>query len=176
MRHRSPRAETMQVTGVGAPEKRTAKEPQSSIGLVQVRDLGRTGLKEVLGDIARGFEDVIQAGLARHAGFTGLGETPAIVEVVRAEPYETVQTYFNMLNPSAGYAGKSGGQQDFGGLIDTAASAGVGVIVIRVLAAGAAAAQPDRAENAGDPGRGLVSGAAYESDVQRAKRMASLAK
>jgi L-galactose dehydrogenase/L-glyceraldehyde 3-phosphate reductase len=135
----------------------------------------RGDLERVLGEIARGFEDVVQAGLARHAGFTGLGETAAIVDVVRSEPYSTVQTYFNILNPSAGYAGRSGGQQDFGGMVDTAASAGKGVIVIRVLAAGAATAQSSRAVNAGDPGRGLVSGASFGSDVERAQALVSLA-
>ncbi len=133
-------------------------------------------LPSVLGDVGRGFEDVLEAGLTRHVGFTGLGETAAVRDVVRSKPYETVQTYFNMLNPSAGYAGKTGGQQDFGGLIDTAASAGVGVIVIRVLAAGAAAAVPDRAQNAGDPGSGIVSGSSYLADVEQAKRLSALAK
>ena len=67
-----------------------------------------------------------------------------------------MQTYFNALNPSAGYTGHAGGQQDFEGLIDTAARAGRGVIVIRVLAAGAAAATPERVPNAGDPGAPLT--------------------
>lgn len=135
----------------------------------------RADRDRVLGDIARGFEDVVQAGLARHAGFTGLGDTPVVVEVVRSEPYATVQTYFNMLNPSAGYAGHAGGQQDFGGMIDTAASAGCGVIVIRVLSAGAASGQESRAANAGDPGSGIVSGSGYESDVARARGLEALA-
>jgi len=137
--------------------------------------IGKQDLSNVLGEIARGFEDVVQAGLTRHAGFTGLGETPAVIEVLRSDPYETVQTYFNVLNPSAGYAGHSGGQQDFGGMIDTAASAGRGVIVIRVLAAGAAAGVPDRVQNAGDPGRGLVGGSSYQSDVARPQALATLA-
>jgi aryl-alcohol dehydrogenase-like predicted oxidoreductase len=87
----------------------------------------------------------------------------------------TVQTYFNMVNASAGYSGLSSGQQDFEGLIDTASAAGRGVIVIRVLAAGAASAQPERATNAGDPGTGLVSGSSYESDLARAARLADVA-
>ncbi|HET6317770.1 MAG TPA: aldo/keto reductase, partial [Chloroflexota bacterium] len=136
----------------------------------------KNDLQRVLGEIARGFEDVVSAGLAKHAGFTGLGETPAIVEVLRSEPYETVQTYFNVLNPSAGFAGRSGGQQDFGGMIDTAASAGRGVIVIRVLAAGAATAQAARAENAGDPGRGIAAGASFEADVARAQALVDIAR
>jgi aryl-alcohol dehydrogenase-like predicted oxidoreductase len=49
------------------------------------------------------------------------------------------------------------------------------VIVIRVLAAGAAAAVPERSANAGDPGGNLVSGSSYDVDLARAQRAASLA-
>ena len=136
---------------------------------------GALDIGTVLGDVAQGLRAVVEAGLARHIGFTGLGDSAAIREVVRAEPYETVQTYFNALNPSAGYTGHAGGQQDFEGLIDTAALAGRGVIVIRVLAAGAAAAEPFRAANAGDPGGSLVSGGSYAADTERAARMRDLA-
>jgi aryl-alcohol dehydrogenase-like predicted oxidoreductase len=136
----------------------------------QVLDLDTT-----LSGVARGLRDVVQAGLARHVGFTGLGDTAAIQEVVRAEPFESVQTYFNVLNPSAGFVGHDGGQQDFHGLIDTAARAGRAVIVIRVLAAGAAAAVPERPPNAGDPGGNLVSGGSYSSDLDRAQSIAQLA-
>jgi aryl-alcohol dehydrogenase-like predicted oxidoreductase len=139
-------------------------------GASQTVDLGLG-----LGEIARGLSEVVQAGLARHVGFTGLGDTAAIGEVVRAEPFETVQTYFNVLNPSAGYTGHTGGQQDFEGLIDAAARAGRGVIVIRVLAAGAAAAVADRPPNAGDPGGNLVSGGSYAADLERAERLKQLA-
>jgi len=137
--------------------------------------LTRLDIGTVLGDVAQGLRAVVEAGLARHIGFTGLGDSAAVREVVRAEPYETVQTYFNALNPSAGYTGHAGGQQDFEGLIDTAALAGRGVIVIRVLAAGAAAAEPVRAANAGDPGGSLVSGGSYAADTERAARMRDLA-
>jgi aryl-alcohol dehydrogenase-like predicted oxidoreductase len=125
--------------------------------------------------VARALQDVVAAGLVGHAGFTGLGDTAALREVVLAEPFQTVQTYFNVLNPSAGFTGHAGGQQDFEGLIDSAARAGRGVIVIRVLAAGAAAALPGRATNAGDPGGNLVSGGSYASDLDRAAQFAELA-
>jgi aryl-alcohol dehydrogenase-like predicted oxidoreductase len=138
-------------------------------------EAGALDIGTVLGDVAQGLRAVVEAGLARHIGFTGLGDSAAVREVVRAEPYETVQTYFNALNPSAGYTGHAGGQQDFEGLIDTAALAGRGVIVIRVLAAGAAAAEPVRAANAGDPGGSLVSGGSYATDTERAARMRDLA-
>ncbi|HEY0582485.1 MAG TPA: aldo/keto reductase [Chloroflexota bacterium] len=136
---------------------------------------GTVDLDLALGQIAQGLRDVVRAGLAHHAGLTGLGDIEAVHEAVLSESYETVQTYFNVLNPSAGYPAHTGGQQDFEGLIDTAARADVGVIVIRALAAGAAAGEPRRAVNAGDPGRGLVSGATYDADLDHAQRLRSLA-
>jgi L-galactose dehydrogenase/L-glyceraldehyde 3-phosphate reductase len=135
---------------------------------------GQLELRDVLGDVAQALAEVKQAGLAKHVGFTGLGDSTALREVVMSEPFETVQAYFNVLNPSAGYTGHAGGQQDFEGLIDTAARAGCGVIVIRALAAGAAAGQVDRPPNAGDPGRGMAGGT-YASDLGRAQRVANLA-
>src|SRR5262249_11907167 len=110
--------------------------------VVSSRDRRSMDLHLALGEVGRGLQDVVDAGLAGHAGFTGLGDSTAVREVVANPPYETVQAYFNALNPSGGYTGHAGGQQDFEGLIDTAARAERGVIVIRVLAAGAAAAAP----------------------------------
>jgi L-galactose dehydrogenase/L-glyceraldehyde 3-phosphate reductase len=144
---------------------------------LEMRSGGSVDMASVLGEVASGFQKVLDEGLARHVGFTGLGDTAALHEVVLAEPFHAMQTYFNVLNPSAGFAGHTGGQQDFEALIDTAARAGRGVIVIRVLAAGAAAALPlsQRPANAGDPGAGLVSGTSYERDLQRAEAVRTVA-
>jgi len=127
-------------------------------GALQTASGGSVGLDAVQGTIAEGLQRVKERGLARQIGFTGLGETAALHDAVRSGMFATVQSYFNAVNPSAGYAGASGSEQDFGGLIDTAAGAGVGVIAIRVLAAGALALQPERHANAGDPGSPLVGG------------------
>jgi aryl-alcohol dehydrogenase-like predicted oxidoreductase len=135
---------------------------------------GTLELRSVLGEVAQGLKAVKDAGLAGHVGFTGLGDSTAIREVIMAELFETVQTYFNALNPSAGYTGHSGGQQDFEGMIDTASRAGVGVIVIRVLAAGALSTEVERAPNAGDPGTGLVGGSSYQADLDRANALRRL--
>jgi aryl-alcohol dehydrogenase-like predicted oxidoreductase len=86
-----------------------------------------------------------------------------------------VQAYFNALNPSAGFTGYTGGEQDFEGLIDTAARAGRGVIVIRVLAAGAATGTADRPPNAGDAGPPLAGGGGYADDLARARKLQELA-
>jgi aryl-alcohol dehydrogenase-like predicted oxidoreductase len=146
----------------------------NQIGLTRTQG-GALELGLVLGEVAQALAGVKEAGLAKHVGFTGLGDSTAVREVVKAEPYETVQAYFNVLNPSAGYTGHAGGQQDFEGLIDTAARAERGVIVIRVLAAGAAAGLADRPGNAGDPGGSLAAGSTYASDLSRSKRLVQLA-
>ena len=52
---------------------------------------------------------------------------------------------------------------------------GRGVIVIRVLAAGAAAATPQRVRNAGDPGGPLAGGGGLDENVERARKLAPLA-
>jgi aryl-alcohol dehydrogenase-like predicted oxidoreductase len=143
------------------------------VGLTR-SERGQLELRTVLGEVAEGLQAVKDAGLARHIGFTGLGDSTAIREVVRTEPFETVQAYFNALNPSAGYTGHTGGDQDFEGLIDTATQAGRGVIVIRVLAAGAAAGLAERPPNAGDTGPSLAGGAGYSTDLSRANRLREL--
>ena len=137
-------------------------------------DRGSLDLDTVLHDVARGMVAVRDSGLARHIGFTGLGDSTALREVVISEPFEAVQTYFNVLNPSAGFTGHAGGEQDFEGLIDTAARAGRGVVVIRVLAAGAVAASPVRPPNAGDPGGGLAGGS-FDEDLARSDSLSVLA-
>jgi aryl-alcohol dehydrogenase-like predicted oxidoreductase len=136
---------------------------------------GGIGLHDVIGEIAESLRRVVAAGHAGHVGFTGLGDPEAVGEVLRTSTFETMQTYFNVVNPSAGYAGHAGGQQDFLNLIDSAARAGVGVIVIRPLAAGAASGEATRAPNAGDPGSGIIAGASFEADRARAQALAPLA-
>jgi aryl-alcohol dehydrogenase-like predicted oxidoreductase len=144
------------------------------VGLVGT-DHGVLDLATVLGEVAVALEEVKAGGLARHVGYTGLGDSTAVRQTAISGPFETVQAYFNLLNPSAGYTGHTGGEQDFEGLIDSAALAGLGVIVIRVLAAGAATGSAEREVNAGDPG-GAIGGSVYADDVARAARLAGLAR
>ncbi|MHB8576559.1 MAG: aldo/keto reductase [Dehalococcoidia bacterium] len=144
---------------------------------VQMMEADSGGLSPaaVLGAVSAGLKAVVAAGLARHAGITGIGEAAALREVIASGSFATVQAYFNILNPSAGYAGAAGGGHNFDGLIDTAAEAGMGVLAIRVLAAGAASGSTERAPNASAPGAALVGGAEFEQDVARARGLADLA-
>jgi aryl-alcohol dehydrogenase-like predicted oxidoreductase len=82
------------------------------------------------------FDQIKMDGRAAFSGFTAHGDAAAIKELARAGHYDTVQAYFSAANPSAGYAGLSGGQQDFEGVIDEAVVAGQGVFNIQPLSAG----------------------------------------
>jgi L-galactose dehydrogenase/L-glyceraldehyde 3-phosphate reductase len=130
---------------------------------------------EAMAGVTAGMQEAVRLGLAAHMGITGLGEPGALCALMSEGRFDTVQAYFNALNPSAGFAGASGGAQDFQGLIDAAAGAGMGVIAIRVMAAGALSAKPDRHPNAGDPGAPLAAGAGYQRDQAQARRLEMLA-
>jgi L-galactose dehydrogenase/L-glyceraldehyde 3-phosphate reductase len=142
-------------------------------------DAGGLTAAQVLGPVVDGLRAVREAGLADYAGITATGETEATRRVIDSGLIDTAQVFFNALNPSAGWAGRvapgPAGGHDFGGIVDTAAQRGVGVIVIRPLAAGALAltARGARHPNAGGPGG--VTGEVYENDLDRAQRLASLA-
>jgi len=130
----------------------------------------------VLGDVAKGMREVVAAGLVRHAGITGLGEADAVARVIDAGAFATMQAYFNAVNPSMGFPGAAGGAQDFGGLIDRARDAGLGVLAIRVLAAGALSGSDARAPNASATGGGaLAGGGDFGSDLARAQRLGEIA-
>jgi L-galactose dehydrogenase/L-glyceraldehyde 3-phosphate reductase len=135
---------------------------------------GTLSAEQVLGPVAEGLAALREAGLAEHAGITATGDADATRRVIESGKIETAQVYFNALNPSAGWAGRgAAGEHDFGGVIDTAAQHGVGVLVIRPLAAGALAAQETRHANAGRPG-GVV-GEDYQQHLARARSLAALA-
>jgi aryl-alcohol dehydrogenase-like predicted oxidoreductase len=88
---------------------------------------------EALADV---FDAMQSDGKTALTGFTAHGDTEAVRELAASGRYQTVQAYFSAANPSAGYAGVNGDQQDFGGVIDVAAVAGLGVINIQPLSAG----------------------------------------
>lgn len=145
------------------------------VRLLQPDSGAALGLEHVIGEVAEGFKQMVKEGLVRHIGFTGLGDAVALREVALAEDFDSVQCYFNAVNASAGFSGWSGGGQDFEGLIDTAAKAGLSVLVIRALAAGALSGQPERHPNAGRSEGVLAEGNEYPADVQRARSLTPLA-
>jgi L-galactose dehydrogenase/L-glyceraldehyde 3-phosphate reductase len=133
---------------------------------------GEPGAADVLERILPALDALRRAGKARFVGITALGDTPALHRVIAAGAVDTAQVCLNLLNPSAGAAVRSGfPAQDFDRLLDRAAAAGVGVVVIRVLAAGALSGGPARhplAAPAVDP---IASGPDYAADVARARAL-----
>ena len=126
--------------------------------------------------IAEAMRGLVSEGLVRFAGHTGLGDTQALHRELNAGYFDTVQAYFNALNPSAGHAGSSRGGQDFAGLIDIAAGNGMGVIAIRVMAAGALVGHEGRAPLAGGAGGALTEGGEYKADIARSRDLEPLAR
>jgi aryl-alcohol dehydrogenase-like predicted oxidoreductase len=135
-------------------------------------------IADVLG--AGGVADTLDAlkseGLIRAAGFTGMGETPAINEVVASGRFNTVQTYFNMLNPSAGRVMPTVyPNQDYQGFMTKATENGMGVICIRVMAGGALAGPESREGVASETVAGaMADGHEYENDLRRVEALATL--
>lgn len=106
------------------------------------RDLkGRVlSVSDVLGE--GGIADIMmqwkRRGVVGAIGFTALGHTEAILDVLKSARFECAQIYYNLLNPSAAVPTVAAWRaQDYGEVIPAARELGIGVVGIRVLAAGA---------------------------------------
>ncbi len=140
--------------------------PQS----ISIQDvLGENGVADIL-------ERLRRQGLTRFIGFTGLGETGALHKVVESKRFDTVQVYFNLLNPSAGYPVPDDfSSQNFKGLINKSSTQGMGVVAIRVMAAGAVAGDIARKGYAAPTVDTIVLGGEYETYQNRVKKLDFLA-
>lgn len=128
---------------MAASLKRLRRE---SVDLVQLhnpiarqQDGHTVSIEQVLGPrgAAAAFERLREQGATRHLGITALGETGALEQVLESGRFETAQVYFNMLNPSAVRpVGPGWSTQSFAGLIEACRANDIGVMNIRVLAAG----------------------------------------
>src|SRR5215813_13121030 len=88
---------------------------------------------------------------------------------------DTGQVSYNLLNPSPGGAVPAGyPAQDYGNLLGHMQAAEMGVINIRVLAAGALSGTEERHPLGSPPPAPIGSGADYRSDVERARRFEPL--
>jgi L-galactose dehydrogenase/L-glyceraldehyde 3-phosphate reductase len=130
------------------------------------------GVPDVLHDVVPALEALRRQGKLRWFGITALGETPAVREAVEAGVLDTAQVCFNLLNPTAGIAAPVGfPAQDFGGLLARAGARGLGVIVIRALAAGALSGVAARHPIAAPSVAPIASGPDYDADVGRARTL-----
>ena len=80
-------------------------------------------------------------GLFDHVGFTALGDGPTVRAAVESRRFDVAQVYYNLLNPTAAFdreddASANWSSTDFSGLLAACAAHDVGVMNIRILAAG----------------------------------------
>jgi aryl-alcohol dehydrogenase-like predicted oxidoreductase len=127
---------------------------------------------DVLGDVVTAFQGLQAQGKVKHYGITALGDTAALHEVIDSGALDTAQVCYNLLNPSAGRLVPAGfPNQDFGQLIDRAASKRMGCIGIRVLAAGALSGVMERHPIAVPSVAPIGTGADYQADVKLAQAL-----
>ena len=120
---------------------------------------------------------LVEQGKISFYGMTALGETGALHDVLDSAMVQTAQVCFNLLNPSAARALPPGfPAQDFDKLLDHAAKSRVGVIVIRVLAAGALSGTEARHPIAVPTVDPIGSAPDYAVDVRRARLLEPLVK
>ena len=131
--------------------------------------------RRVLDEVAPALAALRRQGKIRFAGITALGDTGAVHTVLDAGVIDTAQVCLNLLNPSAAIAVPPGfPAQDFGRLLDRARNRGVGVINIRVLAAGAVSGVTQRHVLAMPSVAPIASGPDYAADVERAQQLRPL--
>lgn len=98
---------------------------------------GRTITLEHALQAADALDHMREQGLIRHIGFTALGDIAMCEAVVNSGRFDTAQVYYNLINPSAGWDHtRAWDCDDFTGLLAACDDFGVGVMNIRVLAAG----------------------------------------
>jgi aryl-alcohol dehydrogenase-like predicted oxidoreductase len=121
----------------------------------------------------RGVLDALRAlqseGLVRHVGLTGIGQPRALKQVISSNEFDTVQTPYHLLNPSAGQSISAAlDETNYGNVIEACARADMGVFAIRVLAGGALADNLPSPHTLKTPFFPL---ALYERDRDRARRL-----
>lgn len=130
---------------------------------------GSVSPEETLGEVVDALQDLRSQGKVRFWGMTAVGETPALHRVIDAGALNTIQSVYNLVNPSAGATVPSGfDMPDYGNQIQRAAANGMGVLVIRVLAAGALSGEAIRHPVAVPTVAPIGSGRDYDQDQTRA--------
>ena len=94
------------------------------------------------GGVLTAMHELKSAGAVEHLGLTGLGEPSALAQVLASRQFETVQTPYNLLNPSSGRETPADySEANLGNLMAVTRELGIGVFAIRVFAGGALAGQ-----------------------------------
>ncbi len=119
------------------------------------------------GGVADTFDRLREEGIIQHTGLTGTGQPSAMKAVIRSGRFDTVQTPYNALNPSAGATSPvQSGDTDYGNILADCAETQMGVFAIRVFAAGALLGQVPSAHTLKTPYFPLD---LYQRDAARAE-------
>jgi aryl-alcohol dehydrogenase-like predicted oxidoreductase len=154
-----------------------ARAADNSRWLSVAQILGADGVADIMDGLRR-------QGLCQWIGLTGLGDPAALNAVVDSGRFDVIQVYYNLLNPTAmRAAGPGWNTTDFAGLLQRSAAQDMGVMGIRIFAAGHLAsperhgrevAITDNAENAAEAARAAaaleVLGTRYGTPAQAALR------
>ena len=93
---------------------------------------------DVLGRVLSAMTALREQGLVAHLGITGIGQPPALREVIRSDAFATMQVPYHLLNPSAGRGMSDAfGETNYGNAIAACNAQNMGVFAIRVFAGGA---------------------------------------
>lgn len=119
------------------------------------------------GGVADTFDRLRDEGIILHTGLTGTGQPASMKPVIRSGRFDTVQTPYNTLNPSAGATSSvQHGDTDYGNILADCAAMRMGVFAIRVFAAGALLGQVPSAHTLKTPYFPLH---LYQRDAARAE-------
>ena len=136
--------------------------------VVSMAEDGSVTPEEALGEAVDALRELREQGKVRFWGVTAVGETAALHRVIDSATLHTVQSVYNLVNPSAGSSVPPGfDMPDYGNLIERASANGMGVLVIRVLAAGALTGEATRHPVAVPSVAPIGSGQDYGHDLAR---------
>ena len=137
----------------------------------------RMDVEIALNEVVPALHKLQKAGKTRFIGFSGVGQTPALLKAIDSRAFDTVQVVYNALNPSAGGPMPKGAPgQDHGRLLERAQAADMGTIIIRALAGGALAGTEERHPLAMQQVDPIASAPNFAADVARARQLEPLVK
>ena len=160
---------------IASVEESLARMQREQIDLIQMHNHvaskaedGSVAPEEALGEVVDALRELRGQGKVRFWGMTAVGETSALHRVIDSATLNSVQSVYNLVNPSAGSAVPPGfDMPDYGNLIERASANGMGALAIRVLAAGALTGEAARHPVAVPTVAPIGSGRDYGQDLAR---------
>ena len=161
---------------IASVEDSLARLQREQVDLIQMHNHvaavaqgGSVSPEEALGEVVDALRELRDQGKVRFWGMTAVGETAALHQVIDSGALNTIQSVYNLVNPSAGATVPAGfDMPDYGNQIGRASGNGMGVLVIRVLAAGALSGEATRHPVAVPTVAPIGSGRDYGQDQARA--------